>query len=110
MPPVIEHEATFNHARVVYSPFGAEPGAQFVLTADPWSFLTATINQRLKEGARGAKRNRLERALYYSDLAESFYDSARASELPAAGTLAYYGWRCGGPYKQSIKGIWVRDD
>ena len=87
----MDHEATFNHARVVYSPFGAEPGAQFVLTADPWSFLTATINQRLKEGPRGANRIRLERALYYSDLAESFYDSARASELPAAGTLAYYG-------------------
>ena len=87
----MDHEATFNHARVVYSPFGAEPGAQFVLTADPWSFLTATINQKLAEGPRGANRLRLERALYYSDLAESFYGSARESSLPASGTLAYYG-------------------
>ena len=89
----MDHKATFNHAQVVYSPFGAGPGAQFVLTADPWSFLTATINQRLNEGqgARGANRIRLERALYYSDLAESFYDSARSSALPASGTLAYYG-------------------
>ena len=87
----MDHDATFNHARVVYSPFGAEPGAQFVLTADPWSFLTATINQRLAEGPRGSNRIRLERALYYSDLAESFYESSRASKLPASGTLAYYG-------------------
>lgn len=84
-------EATFNHARVVYSPFGAAPGAQFVLTADPWSFLTATINQKLGGGPRGANRARLERALYYADLAESFYESARESSLPASGTLAYYG-------------------
>src|SRR5262245_15280498 len=89
--PDIGVEATFNHARVVYSPFGAEPGAQFVLTADPWSYLTATINQRLAQRPRGSNRARLARALYYANLAESFYRSARQSSLPTAGTLAYYG-------------------
>lgn len=84
-------QATFNHARVVYSPFGAGPGAQFVLTADPWSYLTATINQKLAEGTRGANRRRIQRALYFADLAESFAESAKDSSLPASGTLAYYG-------------------
>ena len=83
--------ATFNHAKVVYSPFGAKPGAQYLLTADPWSFLTAWINQKLSAGTRGPNRQRLERALYYSNLAESFYDATRRSALPAQGTLAYYG-------------------
>jgi hypothetical protein len=83
--------ATFNHAKVVYSPFKADPGAQFVLTADPWSFLTATINQKLAERPRGENRARHERALYFATLAESFYASARHSTLPTAGTLAYYG-------------------
>ncbi len=84
-------QATFNHARVVYSPFGAEPGAQHVLTADPWAFLTARINQKLAAKPRGRNRMRLERALYYANLAESFYAAARRSSLPAEGTLAYYG-------------------
>ncbi|REJ88250.1 MAG: hypothetical protein DWQ35_19925 [Planctomycetota bacterium] len=84
-------QATFNHAHVVYSPFGAKPGAPYVLTADPWSFLTAWINQKLAAKPRGKNRIRLERALYYANLAESFYDAARRSSLPAEGTLAYYG-------------------
>lgn len=83
--------ATFNHAKVVYSPFGADAGAQFVLTADPWSFLTATINQRLAKGPRGDNKLRLERALYYANLAESFYLAAKTATLPISGTLAYYG-------------------
>ena len=87
----IGKEATFNHARVVYSPFGADPGAQFVLTADPWSYLTAVINQSLARRPRGDNKRRLQRALYYANLAESFYRSARDSTLPASGTLAYYG-------------------
>ncbi|WP_197454613.1 YaaC family protein [Stieleria varia] len=84
-------QATYNHAKVVYSPFEAAPGAQFLLTADPWSFLTAWINQKLAAGPRGPNRTRLERALYYANLAESFYAASRRSSLPAQGTLAYYG-------------------
>lgn len=84
-------QATFSHAKVVYSPFNAPPGSQFLLTADPWSFLTAWINQKLAAGLRGANRMRLERALYYTNLAESFYAASRRSSLPAQGTLAYYG-------------------
>ena len=91
MDASIEKLATFQHARVVYTPFAAPPGAQFVLTADPWSFLTATINQKLSAHPRGANRERLERALYYTDLAESFYAAAKEIGLPAKGTLAYYG-------------------
>ncbi len=83
--------ATFGHAKVVYSPFGAEAGAQYVLTADPWSYLTATINQQLSKRPRGANRIRLERALYYANLAESFYSSTKTAALPISGTLAYYG-------------------
>jgi len=89
--PALGKPATFNHAKVVYSPFGAEPGAQFLLTADPWSFLTAWINQKLATGIRGANRERLKRALYYANLAEAFYDASNRSSLPAQGTLAYYG-------------------
>jgi len=89
--PALGKPATFNHAKVVYSPFGAKPGAQFLLTADPWSYLTAWINQKLSKRPRGGNRERLERALYYSNLAESFYDASRRSVLPAQGTLAYYG-------------------
>lgn len=83
--------ATFGHAKVVYSPFRAGAGAQFVLTADPWSYLTATINQKLSRGPRGENRIRLERALYYANLAEAFYASAKSAALPISGTLAYYG-------------------
>lgn len=89
--PAHGRQATFNHAKVVYSPFGADPGAQFVLTADPWSYLTATINQRLSEGPRGENRLRLDRALYYADLAEAFYSATKTASLPISGTLAYYG-------------------
>ena len=62
-----------------------------MLTADPWLFLTATINQRLAEKPRGTKRKRTERALYFANLAESFFHSVKQSALPISGTLAYYG-------------------
>ena len=53
-------QATYNHAKVVYSPFEAAPGGELLLTADPWSFLAAWINQKLAAGPRGPNRTRLE--------------------------------------------------
>lgn len=82
--------ATYNYAKVEFSPFAVAPSAPKTLTSDPWSYLTAWINQQTVN-TRGANRKRLERALYYANLAESFHKSAEEVALPTRGTLAYYG-------------------
>lgn len=82
--------AQFKYQEVRYFHFRVGPGQAIVLAADAWSFLQAWLTQRVKEH-RGAIRRRLERALYYSELAESFYRAADQVTLPARGTLAYYG-------------------
>ena len=84
------HQAEYNHVPVVFSPFGAKPGASVVLTSDPWSFLRSCL-QKKEAKSRQDNRLRLQRAQYFCSLAEEFYNSADSTRLPAKATLAYYG-------------------
>lgn len=82
--------ALFKYQQVNYIHLPILPGATWVLTADPWSYLYATLASRLPK-TRGENRKRLTRAIYYAELAQAFYESAQAARLPARATLAYYG-------------------
>lgn len=92
MPRPLERglPAAFNYRPVRYSHFDVEPGASTVLTSDPWSYLHAHLLKG-KGKRRGDNKRRLERALYYSSVAEDFYKAAATTPLPVKGTLAYYG-------------------
>jgi len=89
-PITASQPARFHHTRVIFSPFGAEPDASLVLTADPWSYLKSHL-KRLHKNCKGDNRIRAERALYFSSLAEEFYAAAETTPLPAKATVAYYG-------------------
>jgi hypothetical protein len=78
----------YNHVR--FSHIKIKPGQPAVLTADPWSFLHGTLLRCIDE-RKGANRKRYIRANYYASLAENFYRAALATDLPAKGTLLYYG-------------------
>lgn len=78
----------YNQLKYSYVDIGA--GEQHILTSDPWSFLNSHLNNLLLR-KRGANREKLERAIYHSSLAEDFYKAAQNVPLPAKGTLYYYG-------------------
>ena len=92
MPQSLEQGeiALHNYNALRYSFVDLSAGEQHVLTSDPWSFLTSHLQTEVV-GKRGANKQRLERALYYAQLAEDFYRSAQSTQLPAQGTLYYYG-------------------
>ena len=82
--------ALTNYRPVRYSHIRIEPGESHTLTADPWAYLYSHL---LRAGKYRKGKNRLnnERAIFYADLANSFYRAADVSELPAQATLLYYG-------------------
>lgn len=82
--------ATYKHNAVNYSFLKADAGAQRVLSNDPWAFLNSQLRNKLS-GTRGVNKENIERAIYYSSLAEDFYRCAESIPLPASGTLLYYG-------------------
>lgn len=82
--------ALYNYQSVRYHHIGVAPGANVVLTSEPWSYVFAWLTQRLTK-YRKEKRAAFHRAVYYAGLAESFYRAARVSDLPAKSTLVYYG-------------------
>jgi len=82
--------AKYKYKLLKYSHVRAKPAQEAVLTADPWSFLHGNLLLRIAK-SKGKNRVNLERALYYSKLAEEFYKGAGLVELPAQGTLVYYG-------------------
>lgn len=82
--------ALFKYQQVLYSHLPIEPGATWLLTADPWAFLYAKLSAQVPK-IRGVNRTRCERAIYYAELASGFYESAASARLPAKATLAYYG-------------------
>lgn len=61
-----------------------------ILTSDPWAYQASMLQQRI-DGSKGDNKKNFERALYYTHLAEEFYKSAETADLPAKGTLLYYG-------------------
>jgi hypothetical protein len=82
--------ALFKYNKIKYSFVDVEAGQQHVLTSDPWSYLTSHLQTRLNS-TRGNNKSNIQRALYFAKLAEDFYRSADVVELPAKGTLLYYG-------------------
>lgn len=82
--------ALYKYNKLRFSFVDLEAGEQQILTSDPWSFLSSFLQARLTK-ARGANREKLERALYFASLAEDFYKAAESVSLPAKGTLLYYG-------------------
>lgn len=92
MPRQIEKGelALYKYNKVRYSFVELEAGEQQVLTSDPWSFLSSYLQVRLNN-TRGNNKAKIERAIYYSGLAEDFYRAAEVSPLPAKGALLYYG-------------------
>lgn len=89
--PLVEGvPALYKYQSVKYHHVRVEPGANLVLTADPWSYLYAWLSRQVKEH-KGHRRNCLARAIYYAKLAESFYKAGETTDLPAKSTLIYYG-------------------
>ena len=106
MPRVPEpgEPAMYKLQEVRYSHLPAEPGAPYLLTADPWSFLHSELERRAS-GTRGEKGQRHRRARYYARLAEGFYTAAKRIELPTSATLAYYGMLNLAKSWVSLKGV-----
>lgn len=82
--------ALYKYNKIRYSFVELDAGEQQVLTSDPWSFLSSDLQVRLNK-SRGNNKTKIERAIYYSGLAEDFYRAAEVSPLPAKGALLYYG-------------------
>lgn len=82
--------ALYKYNKIRYSFVPIQAGEQQVLTSDPWAFLNSFLLQKLS-GSRGANKQRIERAIYYSGLAEDFYKAAEVAPLPSKGALLYYG-------------------
>lgn len=82
--------ALFKYNKLRFSFANLKAGDQQVLTSDPWSLINSHIQQKIKN-SRGENKIFLERALYFSSLAESFYKAANSILLPTRATLLYYG-------------------
>ena len=82
-------QAKYKYREVEYSPFGHVAGSKKVLIADPWAYLDSYLKGEI-EGTRGDNKSRLDKAIYYVDLAESFSKASETISLPAKGTLVYY--------------------
>lgn len=83
-------QALTNYRPLRYSHVKVGPGEDYVLTADPWSYLHGFL---IGEGVRhrGQNRENRERAVFYLRLAQNFYRASEAAEMPAKSTLLYYG-------------------
>lgn len=92
MPRPIEHceLALYQYNKLRFSFVDLSAGEQQILTSDPWAFLSSHLQVNQKR-TRGANLEKIERALYFASLAEDFYRAAESVELPAKGTLFYYG-------------------
>ena len=77
---------------VKFFQFGNESGAPFILTSDPFSYLQAWLDVKIKTIKRDTtkQRNRLINAKYFAELAEEFHNSANQARMPSKGTLIYY--------------------
>lgn len=84
-------DAKRDYKSVKFYPFEIDPGDPFALTSDPWFYLKAWIRKEIVGIKRStAHKKKLEKALYFAELAESFQKAANSTELPTKGTLAYY--------------------
>ncbi len=82
--------ALFKYNKLRFSFANLTAGDQQILTSDPWSLINSHLQQKISK-SRGDNKVYLERALYFSSLAESFYKAANSISLPTRATLIYYG-------------------
>ena len=82
--------ALYKYNKLRFSFVDVSAGSQQMLTNDPWSFLNSHL-QNISKGKRSTNREKTEKATYFASLAEDFYKAAESVELPAKGTLLYYG-------------------
>ncbi|MDH1801389.1 hypothetical protein HXZ77_02805 [Acinetobacter johnsonii] len=82
--------ALFKYNKLRFSFANLNAGDQQILTSDPWSLINSHLQQKISK-SRGENKVFLERALYFSSLAESFYKAANSVLLPTRATLLYYG-------------------
>lgn len=77
---------------VKYFPFHNDSGAPFILTSDPFSYLQAWLDTKIKRIKRdhGKQRSLLTKAKYFAELSEEFYNSSKQAKMPSKGTLIYY--------------------
>jgi len=92
MPRITEKNevALYKYNKLRFSFLNISAESQQILTNDPWSFLNSYL-QNISKNKRSNNRKKIERALYFASLAEDFYKTAENAELPAKGTLLYYG-------------------
>ena len=84
-------DAKRDYKSVKYFPYEIDPGDPFLLTSDPWNYLKAWLKKQISEIKKTTDhRKKLEKALYFAQLAENFQKAADLTELPTKGTLAYY--------------------
>lgn len=82
--------ALFKYNKLRFSFANLKAGDQQILTSDPWSLINSHLQQKISR-SRGDNKIFLERSLYFSSLAESFYKAANSILLPTRATLLYYG-------------------
>ncbi len=77
---------------VKFFQFGNEPGAPFILTSDPFSYLQAWLDAKINtiKRDRGKQKVRLVKAKYFAELSEEFHNSSNQARMPTKGTLIYY--------------------
>lgn len=92
MARILEYQtAKRNYNRVKFFPFPVEPGEPFMLTSNPWNFLKTWLSNEIKSYQRTNDRKRkLEKSLYFLELAENYQAAADFAKLPTKGTLTYY--------------------
>jgi len=82
--------ALFKYNKLRFSFANLKAGDQQILTSDPWSLINSHLQQKISK-SRGDNKVFLERSIYFSSLAESFYKAANSVLLPTRATLLYYG-------------------
>jgi hypothetical protein len=78
--------ALYKYNKLRFSFVDLSAGEHQILTSDPWSFLSSSLQAR-RAGARGPNREKIDRALYFASLAEDFYRAAESVPLPTKGRL-----------------------
>ncbi|MDQ2092327.1 YaaC family protein [Marimonas arenosa] len=96
--------ALTNYRPLRYSHISIPPGADYALTADPWSY-THSFLLRGHDKRRGKNKKNFDRAIFFLELAQNFYNAADAADLPAKATLLYYGMLNMAKVVLSISGV-----
>jgi hypothetical protein len=82
--------AQYKYQNVKYAHVPMEPAETPILTADPWSFMHGHLLEKIASSS-GNNRKCFKRARYFASLAEDFYRAIESVNMPAKGTLCYYG-------------------